>query len=56
MSSCKKLKPTWDTLGDKYAEMKQKLTIAKFDATENDIPLSAGFKVAGFRKRCPSGF
>jgi len=24
------------------------LTIAKFDATENDIPASAGFKVQGF--------
>lgn len=46
--SCKKLKPTWDTLGERYANVKSKLTVAKFDATENDVPSSAGFRVAGF--------
>ncbi|GAA5891706.1 hypothetical protein JCM8208_007376 [Rhodotorula glutinis] len=45
---CKKLKPTWDTLGERYANVKSKLTVAKFDATENDVPPSAGFRVAGF--------
>ncbi|BGP35089.1 protein disulfide-isomerase precursor [Rhodotorula toruloides] len=45
---CKKLKPTWDTLGERYSNAKSKITVAKFDATENDIPSSAGFRVAGF--------
>ncbi|BGP19804.1 hypothetical protein JCM10213_003113 [Rhodosporidiobolus nylandii] len=45
---CKKLKPTWDTLGERFSNVKSKLTIAKFDATENDIPSSAGFRVSGF--------
>ncbi|GAA6036211.1 hypothetical protein JCM8097_006838 [Rhodosporidiobolus ruineniae] len=45
---CKKLKPTWDSLGERFANVKSKVTIAKFDATENDIPSSAGFKVSGF--------
>ncbi|SCV73102.1 BQ2448_7027 [Microbotryum intermedium] len=45
---CKKLKPTWEELGNKYAAAKSKVTIAKFDATENDIPSSAGFRVSGF--------
>lgn len=46
--SCKKLKPTWDTLGERFSNVKSKLTVAKFDATENDVPASAGFKVSGF--------
>ncbi|GAA5895654.1 hypothetical protein JCM6882_000362 [Rhodosporidiobolus microsporus] len=45
---CKKLKPTWDTLGERFSNVKSKLTIAKFDATENDVPASAGFRVSGF--------
>ncbi|GAA5964154.1 hypothetical protein JCM3765_005355 [Sporobolomyces pararoseus] len=45
---CKKLKPIYDTLGERFSHVKSKLTIAKFDATENDIPASAGFKVQGF--------
>ncbi|GAA5863327.1 hypothetical protein JCM8547_006948 [Rhodosporidiobolus lusitaniae] len=45
---CKKLKPTWDTLGERFSSVKSKLTIAKFDATENDVPSSAGFRVSGF--------
>ncbi|GJN93830.1 hypothetical protein Rhopal_006896-T1 [Rhodotorula paludigena] len=46
--SCKKLKPTWDSLGERYAAVKDKLTVAKFDATENDVPASAGFRISGF--------
>ncbi|GAA6015474.1 hypothetical protein JCM10207_008607 [Rhodosporidiobolus poonsookiae] len=45
---CKKLKPIWDTLGERFSNVKSKLTIAKFDATENDIPSTAGFRVTGF--------
>ncbi|KIM25527.1 hypothetical protein M408DRAFT_207741 [Serendipita vermifera MAFF 305830] len=45
---CKRLAPTWDTLAEKYAAVKDKLVVAKMDATENDIPPSAPFRVNGF--------
>jgi len=45
---CKRLKPTWDSLGDHYAPLKKTLTIAKFEATENDMPPSVPFQVQGF--------
>lgn len=45
---CKRLKPTWDSLGEHFAAFKDRITIAKMEATENDIPPSAGFSVSGF--------
>ena len=45
---CKRLKPTWDSLGDHYAAIKDKIIIAKMEATENDLPASVPFKIQGF--------
>ncbi|KAJ6485067.1 thioredoxin-like protein [Mycena vitilis] len=45
---CKRLKPTWDSLGDHYAPLKKTLTIVKMEAQENDLPPSAPFSIAGF--------
>lgn len=45
---CKNLAPIYDTLGEKYSSHKDKVVIAKMDATANDIPPSAGFQVQSF--------
>lgn len=45
---CKKLSPIWDQLGEHFTGNGDKLTILKMDATTNDLPKSAGFKIAGF--------
>ncbi|KAJ9118202.1 hypothetical protein QFC22_004107 [Naganishia vaughanmartiniae] len=45
---CQRLAPIWDSLGEHFEDFKNTLTIAKMDATENDIPPSAPFEVPGF--------
>ncbi|KAI0691374.1 disulfide isomerase [Cytidiella melzeri] len=45
---CKRLKPIWDDVGKHFAEFSDSLVVAKMDATENDIPPSAPFQIAGF--------
>lgn len=45
---CKNLAPIYDDLGSRYAGSKDKLVIAKMDATANDVPPSAGFSVQSF--------
>ncbi|EGO01918.1 hypothetical protein SERLA73DRAFT_85940 [Serpula lacrymans var. lacrymans S7.3] len=45
---CKRLKPTWDSLGDHFAGVKDRLVIAKIDAPENDLPPSVPFRVSSF--------
>lgn len=37
---CKRLKPTWEMLGNKYAGLKDRITIARVEATSNDLPFS----------------
>lgn len=44
---CKRIKPTWDSLGERFADRKDRITIAKMEATENDLP-SVPFQVSGF--------
>jgi len=45
---CKRLKPTWDSLGDHFQGVKDRVVIAKMEAQENDIPPSVPFRVSGF--------
>ncbi|RPD67169.1 disulfide isomerase [Lentinus tigrinus ALCF2SS1-7] len=45
---CKRLKPTWDSLGEHFAGLKDRITIAKMEATENDLPPSVPFRISGF--------
>jgi len=45
---CKRLKPTWDSLGDHFANVKDQIIIAKLEAQENDLPNSVPFRIAGF--------
>lgn len=45
---CKRLSPIWDSLGEKYRAVKDRLIIAKLEATENDLPPSVPFRISGF--------
>ncbi|KDR83695.1 hypothetical protein GALMADRAFT_236030 [Galerina marginata CBS 339.88] len=45
---CKRLKPIWESLGDKYSAIKDRLIIAKMEAQDNDLPPSVPFRIAGF--------
>ncbi|WWD17618.1 protein disulfide-isomerase domain [Kwoniella shandongensis] len=44
---CQRLAPIWDVLGEKYGK-NSNVIIAQMDATENDIPPAAPFRVQGF--------
>jgi protein disulfide-isomerase A1 len=43
---CQRLAPIWDTLGERYKA--SNVVIAQMDATENDIPSDAPFRVQGY--------
>jgi len=45
---CKRLKPIWDQVAEKFAGAKDRLVIGKMDAPENDLPPSVPFRVSGF--------
>jgi len=45
---CKRLTPIWDDLAARYTDLKDKVVIAKMDATENDLPPSTPFQISGF--------
>jgi protein disulfide-isomerase A1 len=45
---CKKLEPIFAELGEKLKPYSDKVTIAKMDATANDVPPEANVNIAGF--------
>jgi len=45
---CKRLKPIWDTVGDKYTTIKDRIVIAKMEVQDNDLPPSVSFRISGF--------
>lgn len=45
---CKRLAPVWESFAEKYADLKDRLIIAKMEAQENDLPPSVPFRVSGF--------
>jgi len=45
---CKRLAPIWESLAEKYADIKDRLVIAKMEAQDNDLPASVPFRISGF--------
>ncbi|KAK9762538.1 protein disulfide-isomerase precursor [Basidiobolus ranarum] len=45
---CKNLAPIYEKIGAAYSEHKDKIVIAKMDATANDLPANAEFQIQGF--------
>ena len=46
--ACKNLAPTYDQLAEKYAKASDKIVIAKFNGTENDLPDTVDLKLQHF--------
>ncbi|EPZ33204.1 Thioredoxin-like fold domain-containing protein [Rozella allomycis CSF55] len=38
----------WEKLANEFSDPSKNVVIAKFDATENDLPLDAGFEISGY--------
>ncbi|ORX80283.1 protein disulfide isomerase [Basidiobolus meristosporus CBS 931.73] len=45
---CKNLAPIYEKLGATYSAHKDKIVIAKMDATANDLPIGTDFQIQGF--------
>ncbi|KAG8901588.1 protein disulfide-isomerase precursor, partial [Tulasnella sp. 403] len=45
---CKRLAPIWDEVGEDFIQQHEKITIAKMDYTQNDLPIDAPFEIKGF--------
>lgn len=45
---CKRLAPIYEEVGEYFSSLKDQITIAKMDATLNDLPADSPFKITGF--------